>query len=239
MVLTVDGCTRLVAWTAFVWFELYRLGERRRRQYEKEMAELHMPAFQLPSWVFQWVWFVLKALIVTSMFFWMEYATDVNDYSFPWTFALTFALVVLSKLWSPLFWEYSMFMASFILACVLAALSIAIMVLMVLSTNEGDLWAVPFGLWVPVMAWYCFAALLSFEWFRLKAAWWMRHHHHKHHNHHGDEEQNGGSYKAVVTDPRLATAQSKPVKHALGHKQAIHHIPESHNPEPTTSSYDV
>ena len=99
MSLTVEGTTRLVAWTALVLFEVYTLSRSRRASYDKEMMALRMPAYQIPSWVFAWIWYALKGLIVTSMFFWMEYAVSVDDWTFPTVFALVFALVVLALPW--------------------------------------------------------------------------------------------------------------------------------------------
>jgi len=213
MVLTVEACTRLVAWTAFVWFELYRLSGERRRKYDAEMEALGTPALQVRAWLMFWIVFAVKALTVASMFFWLEYAVDVNDYSFPWVFALVFSLIVISKLWTSAFFEHTMYLSALCIACVLAGLATAVAVIMGLSVNEGDLWAVPFALWIPVTVWYWFVAGFSFEWFRRKAGWFLwpgQHHHgHHHHGHHhhghrrsGDEERNGGTY-VVVTDTQL------------------------------------
>jgi len=168
MVLTVEGCTRLVAWAALVMFEIYSLSDKKRGEYDREMMGIRMPAYQIPSWVFAWVWYSLKALIVASMYFYMEYAINVNDWTFPTVFALVFAMVVFSKFWMPLFFKQRAYGASALLALILACHAVAAMVIMVITSNEGTLWALPFALFVPVTAWYVFAALLSFEWYRLK-----------------------------------------------------------------------
>lgn len=174
MVLGTEQCSRLVAWTALVLFELYTLNKSKRRQYDNDMGSLRMSAFHIPSWVFGWIWMLNKSLIVASMFFWAEYAVLETDWTFPTAFSLVFALVVFSKFWTVLFFDHCAYGASLVLSLFLAALSIAAVTVMGLSSNEGVLWAVPFALFVPVTAWYFFAAVLTFEWCRLKCGWYQQ-----------------------------------------------------------------
>jgi tryptophan-rich sensory protein len=231
MVFTVESCTRLVAWTALVMFEVFTLSRSKRNQYDKEMRNLNMVAYQIPSWVFPMVWYTLKTLIVLSMFFWAEYAVNVDDWTFPTVFALVFALIVLSKFWMPLFFDNCAYATSLGLAMVLFALSLAAMIIMIISNNEGTLWALPFALWVPVMAWYGFAVLLNFEWYRMKCGWYQ-----------GtscweDEERGGGGGAKVVyvisTTPTMVDEAGKvaakehhgkhpPGKHRYGHPHGQH-----------------
>jgi len=218
MALDVNACTRLVAWTAFVLFEIYQMSNSKRRQYDAEVGGIRMPVYQLPSWIFSWVWFTLKALIVTSMFFWCEYAINTNDWTYPTVFALVFALVLFSKFWTVLFFEYSMYGAALLLSMFLSALSITAMVIMVISSNEGTLWALPFALFVPVTAWYFFAMLLNFEWYRLKSGWYTR----------SCDDEEGIYYVVTTTNERKAAVPHHHSHHGHGqhkfqHPHAAHH----------------
>lgn len=223
MVLGVEGCTRLVAWTALVLYEVYIISASKRRAYDAEVGGLRMAAYQLPSWVFGWVWLTLKSLIVASMFFWQEYATDVTDYTFPTVFALVFALVVLSKFWPVLFFEHCWYGGALCLSLLLSGISIAAMVLMIVTSNEGNLWALPFALFVPVVAWYFFATLLTLEWARLKCGWYT--------GGCADGMENGVSIVYIVPDEgKEADASFKhhghhpPGKHNYAHPHSLHHL---------------
>lgn len=230
MVLGTEQCTRLVAWAALVLFEVYQMTERKRKQYDTEMAALRMPAYQLPSWVFGWVWFTLKVLIVASAFFWTEYAVDVNDWTFPTVFAMLFALVVLSKFWTPLFFEWCMYEAALGLSIVLAGISITTMVIMIVSTNEGSLWALPLALFVPVVAWYCFAVLLNLEWVWLKRGWYREHHcRDEEHGSHAAAAASAGVYVVMQGGdgkhykPQQQQQPPQKKQHQWGHPHASHH----------------
>jgi len=72
---------------------------------------------------------------------------------------------------------------------------------MIVSTNEGTLWALPFALFVPVVAWYFFAMLLTLEWTRLKCGWYMKG---------GRDEEEGGVYMVVTTSGQPSSKYGHP-----------------------------
>lgn len=218
MVFGVEQATRLVAWTVFVYWEFYRMGNKRVRMYDDNRQRLGR--CQIPSGWFPFIWTLLKALMIASIYFYMEYTEDVTNWSFYVVFGLFFALTLLSKVWTPLFFEYEALMSAFVLAFLLAGMSTAIVIIMgVANYNTGTLWYVPLVLMILPAAWYIIAVMLTYMWWR--STWppsngselyydmerqaphsHQSHHHHKKHHHHHNKQQQQQPHALVTYQSR-------------------------------------
>jgi tryptophan-rich sensory protein len=190
-IFTVAHAVRLLALTVFVYWEYYVMSPSKKRAYDEMLSKQHPWYVRIPGWVFPFLWCKLKALMVASAFFFMEYSlvvppapTDEAQWPFQAAFWLFAVLTLASKAWTPLFFQWCQRTAAFWLAVVLALHAIAIQIVLCYTAyNYDGLWWIPAGLWFAPAAWYCFAALISAYWAGM-FDYYEEHHHRRHHRGH-------------------------------------------------------
>lgn len=171
---TAFDCVSLIVYTVFIFWEPYRVGNKDISFYEEKVVSLQR--FQLPTTVFGPVWFAIKGMLTASIFLFFKWCADPDVWTFQGVYGLFFGMVVLSKMWTPLFFKWKMFGSAAFLAFLLMGSSITMVVFMGISptqANVGYLWPLPLSLAIPYALWLTIATMIAFEWYRMSNGYQM------------------------------------------------------------------
>ena len=157
---------RLVAWICLFLYETYSM-TREDAQYYADEYRRRLPYYlQFPPIVFPLVWFVLKALLITSHYFYYEYATDYNYWTFIAVTVCTLVNTLVNKGWSPLFWGMRRTGLALANAIILVVSAVLTVVFMGLSEPAlGGLYWVPLVLYILYPCWLIVAMIVNAYWY--------------------------------------------------------------------------
>lgn len=147
---------QIVAWFTFINWQLYTESdkpEQRRWYYMYQQDLLCKP----PAWLFGVAWTVLYALLTAFA------VVLFGDYVA--IFVLFFINILLNKLWSLVFFGMRRLWWAVAIAVGMLGTELAILILV----GIADAW-VPFGLFLPYVAWTVYALVLNAQFARLEKA---------------------------------------------------------------------
>jgi len=147
---------QIVAWYTFLNWQFYTesaKGEQRRwyARYQRSLA------CSPPGWLFGVVWPLLYAMLTAFAVLLFRNTTD-----FVAVFVLFFVNILLNKLWSLIFFGQRRLALAAVIVVLMLGTQIAIAVLVGLR----EAW-LPFGLFLPYVAWTMYALVLNIQFYFL------------------------------------------------------------------------
>ncbi len=171
MTFEVSDCVYLVTWIVFIFWEISPMRRESTEWYTTEAKSAS--TFNVPWAVFPFVWLVLKAALVASIYLFLRFSVSVEDWTFLTVYVAFVVNIFMAKTWSLLFFEMRAPVASFFVAIALWLTAVLVLVVMivagVVTNNLGTLWYAPMILYCPYVAWLTFAVILNMDWISVKS----------------------------------------------------------------------
>ncbi len=156
-------CVALVTWIIFIFWEIFPMSQDSTEWYKKESRSLQM--CRVPQQVFPIAWFLLKSMLVPSIFLFLKFSIDSEHWAFLTVYIVFVINILVAKTWTLLFFTLRKPRLALVVALILAATSLVVLIAMIVGRdNTGDLWALPLGLYIPYVLWLCFAVVLNINW---------------------------------------------------------------------------
>ncbi len=141
---------------------------RRKDQEWYREEGTRIQAVRVPGIVFPVVWFILKSLLVVSIFLFLKFSASADDWTFLAVYVTFVVNVLMAKVWPLLFFSLRRPIPALVVAMLLLVSSILVLIFMIaagaVTGNTGALWAIPMGLYIPYVAWLTFALYLNANW---------------------------------------------------------------------------
>lgn len=161
---------RLVAWICLFLYETYSMTREDVNWYNEGRSKRLPRMLQFPPIIFPLVWFVLKALLITSHYFYYEYASDFTYWTFIAVTVCTLVNTLLMKGWPVLFFGMRRSAMSLANAYLLVITSVLTVVFMGLSEPAlGPMYWLPLILYILYPCWLIVALIVNSFWYLSEA----------------------------------------------------------------------
>ena len=165
MVFSYTDVPAFISWVVIITYQRWRMSEKDIKWYN-DNAAARLGMLRVPSIVFPIVWTLLHCLLIASHFSFFHLTIDYDHWTSIAVFVLTMVNLFLAQLWTLLFFKMRTIWAALAVAVLLLGTAVANVVIMSQATTNinYDLWALPFGLYIPYVVWLAFAVVLNATW---------------------------------------------------------------------------
>lgn len=161
----VEQSIRLIALTVFVLWEMYDSFSNDMGRHYKGVARHYKIRIFIKARWFPVIWAFIKACVIASSFLYMEYTVSTaNDWPYTAVFVLFYTNIIMSKMWSPLFFYLHWYTGALVNAILLSATAWAIFGIAISGVNvRPDLYLAPALVWLPYPVWLTVAVVLNWQ----------------------------------------------------------------------------
>lgn len=169
MAFIVDDVLFILLTAVFVFWEPKAQTKKDNDYYKTNVASLPT-AFRLPRIAFPMVWGFIKLCDIASIYLFFKFiSNNIDNWTIPVAFCIFFAVQVISKTWSSVFFGMRWLGFAFGISVTILALQIFYMILIIVAQFPGavfgDQWYLPFIFCLPRLLWLGFASILGYVWF--------------------------------------------------------------------------
>lgn len=164
---TVADGVMLIAHTLFVFWQPFPMKRKEVKWYSDIKETLTGPWMlaRVPAGVFPVVWLCLYICLVAGITVFSK-SVNVDHWVWPTVYALYFANILISKMWTWLFFTKKQFVLALVNGIILALTAIAMVVCIGVAHDDiGDLYFVPLILFIVYATWLVFAIYLTVAWY--------------------------------------------------------------------------